>query len=222
MPKVLLVAALVLAAPALAQPAALTFSARADVGYASFGHFLEQRTGPGAERELQAEPAVQFGGAVGVALDRTTVEVGVRFAPTTLRFRDDSGTGSSALDEDDLADLSLTTVSASLRTSAETFRLGPFRPYALAGLSLGVWSVETDGTPIAATDDTQVRFGGETGTGLTVGEGRVSGFAEVAITALQNPFDGSDAFRYTGGGTTFDEPSVATVRTVRGGLTVRF
>lgn len=213
---------LLLAAPAFAQASPLSFTVRADAGAATFGHFLEQRVPAGGERELGAAPAVQLGGALGVTFGITTVEVGVHHAPTELRLRDDSGTGSDALDVDDLADLSLTTVAASIRTGLRTVRLGPVRPYGLAGLSLGVWSVDADAAPIEATDDTQIRFGGETGTGLAIGDGPVSGFVEAVVTSVGNPFDGADAFRFVGGGETFDEPSRVTSPTIRAGLTARF
>lgn len=225
-----LLVALALTAPAFAQTGARPgprFTARADVGAVSFGRFLEQRVDDG-ERELQAEPAVQFGGSVGVALGVASVEVGVRVAPTEFRFRDDSGTGSGALDADDAGGLTLTTVGATLRTGLQSVTFGAVRPYAILGVEAGVWSAGEDG--IGAGDDAQIRFGATTGGGLAVGAGRLGGFVEVTATGLGNPFSGSDALGVAEspvGGPfegpeieTFDEPSTVSVLGARLGLTV--
>lgn len=223
--------ALSAAGPALAQAPTgapgLQFSARAEVGAVSFGRFLEQRVGVG-ERELQADPAVQVGGSVGVAVGPASVEAGVRVAPTGFRFRDDSGTGSDALDADDAGGLTLTTGAVTLRTGLQGVSFGGVRPYALLGVEMAVWSADSDGS-LGGSDDAQVRFGASTGGGLAVGAGRLGGFVEVAATALGNPFSGSDAFRavtpvsgpFEGPDVeTFDEPATVSVLGARVGLTV--
>lgn len=196
----------------------------AEGGAALYGRFFEVRTSESGEQELRGATAPTFGLGVGyVILNRTTVRLVASYSPTSLELVDDSGSGATADEFDDLADLDLFTVTAEVRRA---FRLSDaVQPYGLAGITLGVWSLDSEEGEAAvflADDDTLLRLGALTGAGVNVVlTPRFSVFAEASIVALGNPFGGEDGFRYAAA-EPFDEPATVRATRLQGGLQVRF
>ena len=213
-------------APGLAP---LRFVVGADAGAVGFGRLLEQRLPSGAERELRLAAAPQVEASVGVAFGpATSVRIGLAYAPSSLRFRDDTGGDEDALDQDDLADLSLTTVSLTARSGVGALRGRRLSPYAVLGATLGIWSLDAPDTPpagvaVASGDDTLVRVGATTGVGVAATlSPRIGAHVEVVTTAVASPFSGSDGFRLvTESGETFDEPDAVAAVSARIGISVR-
>lgn len=181
-------------------------------GWLETGRFLEQLVVVDlglhdplfvGERELTTNDAFVIGGSVGYwPWAQTGVHLGLNWARRELEFRDNTGTGSRILDEDDLADLS------SWVLSLELVRLlvdRPWRvvPYATAGVS-GVWwrlSDQDARDEIRRNDSgTRFRVGAVGGVGARYrASDRVGLRLEFAAFALGNPFDGRDSFTTTSG-----------------------
>src|SRR5690606_24041485 len=136
-------------------------------GLANQGRFLLQsvdfENDPTEQRELRADDAFTWGGAIGAQiLSRTRVRLAFTRTSTELDYRDDSGTGSGQLDIDDVAGLS----SNVLSLEALRFLLPErtFTPYGGLGFAVNWWNLDPgEGTPLivaADGDDTQFRLAG--------------------------------------------------------------
>lgn len=227
MPRFLLFTlALLVVLPAQAQDDD-AFSPRLSVealgGASFFGRFLEQSVVTGqvgpltyGERELRAPTSASFGGALTYQpFSNTAVRLGVTHAPTTLEFRDDTGTGATTLDTGDLGDLGVTV--AALEVMRYLLEDGTVRPYAIVGVAAGLWTLDApDGAIASGGEDTLVRFGGTTGAGLEARPSdRLHVRLEVQASGLGNPFSGQESFypQPAVGDTieAVDEPSVVRV-----------
>lgn len=234
MRKPLLLLVLLLAPGAWAQRAApaggLAPAFRVEVGggAATYGRMLEQYAG-GGERELSAVTGAAVHGAVGVEVFGAVVRLGASYQPTEFEWRDDSGTGSETLSDDDVGDLSLTTLSAEVQRAFGPAGL-PVRPFASGGLALGLWSFDSDGRVVDGgdTDGTLARLGATGSVGLEARlSERLALVLEASTATIGNPFDGEEALRtaepdgpFTDPALTFEEPDRVTSTRLRAGLVV--
>lgn len=185
-------------------------------GLADHGRFLLQAiavdpNGIVPQRELVANNAFSFGGAVSIAiLPLTRTRLSFTHLSTDLDFDDDTGTGSGTLDDDDVAGLS----SNVLSLEAMRFLL-PARsrvsPYGGLGISLVWWNLdERRLVPLiiaGAGDDSHLRFAVSAILGVRVRVYRQFAVAfEIADLDAGNPFTGSESFLPTTG-VTIDEPT---------------
>ncbi|MFW6079784.1 MAG: outer membrane beta-barrel protein [Gemmatimonadota bacterium] len=207
-------------------------------GGADFGRFLEQVAvaeldviddmaviGQRFERELTAETSFTFGGTIGVwPWEETGLRLGLTWAPTDLEFDDDTPLADDDfLDQDDLAELGVFTLSLDVLRYLIDPREHRVAPYANAGLVGTWWDLDTgeDIEGILANDDGQYRWGGVGGVGLEVAIARSwSARAEVSTFALGNPFDDDDAYDTANPAfLTFDEPNSVRMTRFTLGLT---
>lgn len=192
-------------------------------GATLFASFLDQRVVTGGERRLTGSQGFAFGLGLGYQADRSTaIRLAFGWTPTELEFRDDTGTGSETLDQDDLGDLQAVSahVSALKFFGAESNAVAP---YAVAGLGGTLFTLDqVSGSPVVTSggDDSQLRVGAIAGLGLQF---RLSDSFAIRLEGntftLGNPFDGRDSFRVATG-QTLDEPS--TVRITELGLKLRY
>ncbi len=184
-------------------------------GMFTFGRFLEQHV-TGGDRELKAGASPGFAGSLDLNVGKqTAVRASFLYAPATLEFRDDTGTGSTRLDRNNLADLHAAVVSGDVLQFVVDQRR-PIAPYAVAGFAAGFWSLNNAADEIAggASGSRETRFGSVVGVGVQLRA--TPGLAlrlEATSDRLGNPFDGNDSFRVTSGDT-FDEPSKSDVNRI--------
>lgn len=181
-------------------------------GAGTFGRFLLEAptTGstPGAEREVSAEKGFAVGGAIGATvLPRTAVRLTYTHTSSDFVYRDDSGTGSAALDVDDLGGVATHMLSGEL-TRFLVAEANSIVPYASAGFVASWWSLDEAASGVQAPGGTtQFRWGGMATLGLQF---RVSSRFrvrfEAASASVRNPFRGSESFT-TVEGVTIDEPN---------------
>lgn len=199
------------------------WTVEASGGVALFSSFLDQSVLTGGERRLTGNESPSFELGVGYQADRSTaIRLVFGWTPGELEFRDDTGTGSEALDRDDLGDLNAIRahVSALKFFGAESNTVAP---YAAAGLGGTLFILdEVSGSPVLTSggDDSQLRVGALAGLGLQI---RLSDSFAIRLEGntftLGNPFDGRDSFRVDTG-QTLDEPSI--VRITELGLRLRY
>jgi len=192
----------------------------------SFTRFLEQRVPAGGQRELTGSTVGSGGINAGVwPFEKTEVRFGVTFAPSTLEFQDDTGTGSQTLDAENLADLNTYV----FRIEALQFlapERGRFVPYFIVGMGGALYDLTSHSPEIVneVSDSNGTRF--KIGTGIGLGA-QVRATPHISLQlegrgwALQNPFDGENSFRVTSG-ETFDEPSITTFIELSLGLSYSF
>lgn len=192
-------------------------------GGAGFGRFVEQHVGPPPtfQRELTAAEAFALGGSLGLwPWAKTSVRLAVTYAPTELEYRDDTGTGSKAGDQEHLADLSALVFSGEvMRFLVDSRRR--LAPYATGGVAVVRWGLADQQRvdDISAVHERQTRLGALGGVGLQVRLGwALATRLELNSFALGNPFDGRDSYLTTTG-TTFDEPSTVWLTRITLGLT---
>jgi hypothetical protein len=180
-------------------------------GAGTFGRFLlEAPTAatPDEEREVTADNGFAIGGAIGATvLPRTAVRLSYTYTKSDFVYRDDSGTGSDALDVDDLGGLATHVVSGEL-TRFLVAEANAIVPYASAGFLASWWSLEEAASGIRAPGGTtQLRWGGIATLGLQFHlSTRFRARLEAATASVRNPFRGSDSF-ITADGVTIDEPN---------------
>lgn len=187
-------------------------------GLANHGRFLLQTVAvedffpPGVgddivfQRALTAKNSFSFGGAAGfTVLPRTTIRLGFNRAASELEYNDDTGTGSSIFDADDVGDLSSNTLSLEVLRFFLPERI-KFTPYAGLGVALTWWHLDED-RAFFAEEDSHTRWGGVGTFGLQY---RFSSAwavrAEAATFSVGNPFTGEESF-VTTSGFTIDEPT---------------
>jgi len=197
-------------------------------GAGYFGRFIEQDFDDG-QRELKGKKISSVGGgvAIGTIAGRNGGQVGMFFLPTSLRWSDDSGRNSDALDQDKIVDLDAYVFSAEfIRYLAEP-GTHMIAPYTMTGVTATYWKLGDTGGQISGagadgTDDALFKFGVTAGFGAQIETGRSMTIRFGLDTAkLGNPFSGKDSFTPVDG-QTFDEPG--TVTSIAGflGLTYTF
>ena len=179
-------------------------------GVTKHGEFLLQRpavTQSDAERSLSTDLGYDFGGALGVDLmPRLGVRASYTFARSEFQYRDDTGDGSTDLDQDNLDELrshffAIEVLTYVLRSNA------PFTPYGGAGFVGGWHVVQESSEHIQWQADRSLFRTGAIGTlGL---QARLGGGLRVRVEAVsstvKSPFRGRRSFHATGG-TTLHEP----------------
>jgi hypothetical protein len=179
----------------------------ANAGAATSGRMLLQ-TVTGGQRSLRAEPGFTAGGGAGVdLLPRAGFRINYAYAKHNLEFRDDNGTGSSALDLDDIGSMNRNTVSLEGVTYMFPHEM-PVTPYATLGVLGTWWSLNQDGTAIVtAGGETQFTWGALASLGLQFRLNRSWAMrTEWSGGGLGNPFTGKRSFRATSG-VSIDEPT---------------
>jgi opacity protein-like surface antigen len=206
------------------------FTAEAYVGLANHGRFLLQTLGTAVidvdtvvigvdtivvdvfgvnpQRKLTAENSFSWGLAVSArVLPRTAARLAFNWTRMDLEYEDDTGIGSDLLDQDDIGDLTSTTLGLELmRFLFPEWRR--FNAYGTAGVIVTWWSLDDDAFPaFVAVDDTHLRFGGSAGVGLQYRASRRFAIRlEAATLAPGNPFTGESSY-VPRTGLTIDEPS---------------
>lgn len=214
--------------PAVGQsvaPSTPRFSLEVNGGAALFGRFLEQRLESG-ERELTAEAAPNVGFALGFqAWEKAGVRISGSFVPAQLEFRTDIGNGSAGLNAKDVGDINVWTFGAEV-VRFVSLRVGPFTPYASAGIVGSVWSLDSEGLAsdvIEPENDSQLRLGFITRTGLQLNAtSHLAIRLEIGALSTSSPFDGQDSFRLVDGETVFDEAESSSIRQLNLGLVYAF
>lgn len=214
--------------PAVGQalaPATPRFSVEVNGGAALFSRFLEQRLESG-ERELTAEAAPNVGLALGFqAWEKAGIRISGSFVPAQLEFRTDIGNGSAGLNAKDIGDIDVWTFGAEV-VRFVSLRVGPFTPYASAGIIGSVWSLNSEGLAkdvIEPENDSQLRLGFITRTGLQLNAtSHLAVRLEIGGLSTSSPFDGQDSFRLVDGETVFDEAESSSIRQLNLGLVYAF
>ena len=201
-------------------------SAMGGAGY--FGRFLGQDFEEG-QRKLKGKTVGDVGGgiSVGAAAGRNAGQVGVFFLPTTLRWSDDTGRDSDALDVDDLVDLDAYVLSAEFVHFLANPDEYNIVPYTMTGVTATYWKLGDTTGPIEGagadgSDDAIFKYGVTAGFGVQIQTGHALALKIGLNTAkLGNPFTGKNSFQAVDGHT-FDEPG--TVTSIAGylGLTYTF
>jgi opacity protein-like surface antigen len=189
-------------------------------------------SGPGPESEVRllAERTFAVGGALTVQpWPKAAIRLGTTWVPSSFEFKDDSGLGTGAADWEGRGDLNvflfdLSVLYAVLEPDATLV------PYAIAGLSAGLWSPGDDAGPsgsgLLLTDDQDSRWrvGGVGGAGVSIAASDALAFRlEFATFAIGNPFDGGEAFVLADTGREkIDEPSILRASRLTAGVVVRF
>lgn len=201
---------------------------QAYVGVSDHGRFLLQALdfdlvdfgleGITPQRKLTAERAFSWGLAVGArVLPRTHARLAFNWTRPDLEFEDDTGLDLDLFDNDDIGELTSTTLALELiRYILPEWRR--FNVYAGAGILVTWWNLDdrefsliVDDTiirgGIVAMDDDQTRFGGSAVLGLQYrASRRLALRLEAATYAPGNPFSGNDSYVPVTG-FTIDEPS---------------
>jgi len=169
------------------------------------------------QRKLTAGKAFSWGVAVGArVLPRTHARLAFNWTRPDLEFEDDTGLDLDVFDNDDIGELTSTTLALELiRYLLPEWRR--FNAYAGAGVLITWWSLDETGLgiivddtiigPIVAVDGGQTRFGGSAVLGLQYrASRRLALRLEAATFAPGNPFSGDDSYVPVTG-FTIDEPS---------------
>jgi hypothetical protein len=168
------------------------------------------------ERELRGRGNVTVGGGIGgTPLPRLGFRLGVNHTWSTLEFRDDTGIGSSLLDDDDLADLRQWIVSAELIRYL-LVESATVSPYASGGFLASWWKLDAEEIDVATPNgDSHFRWGA---TGTIGVQFRLSrdwrARVEAATASIGNPFTGNESFIILGGHP-IDEPGRVSKRDFR-------
>ncbi|MDX1531727.1 MAG: hypothetical protein R3362_09395, partial [Rhodothermales bacterium] len=185
-------------------------------GVSTYGRFLEQRIDMGdafRDRELRARPGLSLGLAGTYRLAaKTGVRLGFTYTTSELEYFDDTGDDRDVLDSGAGANI------ASVVGAAEVVQYflegeGTVVPYAVAGVSGVLWTLDPEGDIVAAGgEDSALRIGGVTGVGLEVRPNeQFLVRVEINAATLGNPFDGPTSFGVEDAGeTVFDEPDIVT------------
>lgn len=197
-------------------------------GASYIGRFVEQGFDSG-QRELKGKKLSNgVGGvAVGAVAGRNAGQVAVFFLPTTLRWRDDTGTGSDALDEDDVIDIDAYVVSGEFVRYLASAEEHTVVPYTMTGVTATYWKLDDTSGPIRGAgsdgdDDALFKFGVTAGFGAQIQPGGPWSVKIGVVTSkLGNPFSGKDSFQPVDG-QTFDEPGTVTAVGGFAGLTYTF
>jgi len=172
-----------------------------------FGTFLMQNT-PGGERALKANRSLGFGLGAGFDVtDQLGVRLGWSYTNSGMEYRDYNGTGSDALDVEDLGKLKSNIASLDVVHYFVGSR-SLVSPYAGAGIA-GVWSALGPETPLLTTPGGSQQF--HVGINANLGvQVRVIdalfGRVEWNTMGTRNPFNGNRSYKTTVGDT-FDEPT---------------
>lgn len=190
---------------ALTSPSRWSFSG--NVATSKFESFLLQNTA-GGERAVRGDRAFGFGLGAGFDVDdKLGVRLGWAQTNTGMEFRDYNGTGSNALDVDEIGHLKTNIASLDVVHYFVGSR-SLVSPYAGAGVA-GVWSsLGPEGDALATPGGSQqFHFGIDASLGVQVRifDQLFSRF-EWASTGSHNPFNGNRSYRASGG-STIDEPT---------------
>ncbi|HEY8468629.1 MAG TPA: hypothetical protein VIL18_03250 [Longimicrobiales bacterium] len=205
------------------------FTAEVYVGLANHGRFLLQTLdtdvidvdtivigvdtlvfdvfGVNPQRKLTAGNSFSWGLALSArVLARTAARLAFNWTRMDLEYEDDTGIGSELFDQDDIGELTSTTLGLELmRFLLPEWRR--FNAYGTAGVNITWWSLDDAFPAFLAVDDTHVRLGGSAGLGLQYRPSRRFAIRlEAATLAPGNPFTGEDSF-VPRTGLTIDEPS---------------
>ncbi len=172
-----------------------------------YGTFLMQNT-PGGERALKAARSLGFGLGAGFDVtDQLGVRLGWTYTNSGMEYKDYNGTGSDALNVDDLGKLKSNIASLDVVHYFVGSR-SLVSPYAGAGIA-GVWSALGPETPLLTTPGGSQQFhmgiNANLGVQVRVIEA-LFGRVEWNTMGTRNPFNGNRSYRAPGG-VTFDEPS---------------
>ena len=169
--------------------------------------FLMQNV-PGGERALRGDN--QLGWGLGAGFDITEklgLRLGWTYTNTSMQYKDFSGSGSEALDADNLGKLKSNVAAVDIVHYFVGSR-SLVAPYAGAGLS-GVWSsLGTDGSALLTPGGSQqfhMGINASIGVQMRVIP-QLFGRAEWNTMGTRNPFNGNRSYK-TSAGDTFDEPS---------------
>jgi opacity protein-like surface antigen len=129
---------------------------------------------------------------------RSSARIAFTRTSTDLEYRDDTGTGSSALDIDDVAGLSSNILSVEVMRHVLPTRIR-LSPYGGLGLAFAWWNLDERGVNpliIAGDDDeTLFRFGASAIAGLEYRfSPRWAVRAEATTFSIRNPFTGRTSF----------------------------
>lgn len=185
-------------------------------GLANFGRFLlesvtDPNDAPLGQRALNASNSFVYGGSVAATiLPRTGLRLGFTRTSADLEYRDDSGTDSNALDQDDIADISSNVVSLEVirRVLSDSAR---FTPYGGFGVAAAWWHLGDDAGDLVIAgggNNTLFRLGANVVFGLQYRPARRwSVQLEANTMTTGNPFTGETSFLTTTGNV-IDEPTL--------------
>lgn len=190
---------------ALTSPSRWSFSG--NIGSNRSEAYLLQNTA-GGERAVRSQRSFGWGLGAGFDLDdQLGVRLGWSYANAGMEFRDFNGTGSNALDLQDIGQLKSNIASLDVVHYFVGSR-SLVSPYAGAGVA-GVWSsLGTEGPALATPGGAQqFHFGIDASLGVQIRiADQVFSRLEWASTGSHNPFNGNRSYR-ANGGSNFDEPS---------------
>ncbi|MGH7471143.1 MAG: hypothetical protein ACRENP_24610 [Longimicrobiales bacterium] len=177
-------------------------------GFGNYGRFLlESPVEPFdfLERELRGRGAFTIGvGFGGTFMPRTGFRLGVNRTWSELAWRDDTGTGSELLDQDDVGDLAQTILSAEI-VRYLLLESSKFTPYATAGVLASWWGLN-DATGFIG-DDTHFRWGATGSIGLQLAlRDNIRLRLDATTASIGNPFTGRNSY-IADLGRAIDEPS---------------
>lgn len=160
------------------------------------------------ERALQSSTGYNVGGGAGVdILLRTGVRASYTFTSSKLNFRTDDGTGSDALNIDDVGRLKTHTAALEVIHYMLPARAA-INPYGTLGIK-GTWWVLDEKSPLVTSNGASTPFalGPLFSFGVQVKASKQwSGRLETTLSSGHNPFTGKKSFRALSG-PTIDEPT---------------
>lgn len=184
-------------------------------GLANFGRFLledvfNQNGAFLGHRELSASNSFVYGGGVAATiLSRTALRLGFTRTSADLEYEDDSGRNSSALDLDDIGDISSNIITLEVIRYVLSDR-AKVRPYGGAGIATAWWNLSEDDQNLVVSgtgNNTLFKWGANALLGVQFRPSRrVSIQLEANTMTLGNPFTGNKSYLTTTG-IVIDEPS---------------
>jgi hypothetical protein len=178
-------------------------------GFATGERFVLQRAANTVDGQRALEPSTGFNIGIGAGADillRMGVRANYTFASNGLSFKTDDGTGSNALNIDDVGTLKTHTLALEVMRYMLPSR-SVFTPYGTLGIQARWWVLDEKSPLVLSNGATPFAFGPLFSFGVQAkATDHWSGRLELSLTSGHNPFTGSNSFRALSG-PTIDEPS---------------
>lgn len=178
-------------------------------GFSAGDRFVLQRADNTIDGQRALEPATGYNVGVGAGVDillRMGFRANYTFTSSNLNFKTDDGTGSSALNINDVGTLRSHTASLEVMRYMLPWRAA-INPYGTLGIQ-GTWWVLDEKSPLVRSNGTTpFALGPLFSFGVQVkATENLGARLELSLASGRNPFTGSQSFRALSG-PTIDEPS---------------
>jgi len=173
-------------------------------GFATGDRFVLQRAANTLDGQRALEPATGFNVGLGAGVDilmRMGFRVNYTFSSSGLNFKTDDGTGSDALNVNDVGTVKTHTLALEVMRYMLPWR-APITPYGTLGIQ-GTWWVLDEKSPLVTSNGTTpFALGPVFSFGVQVkATDKWSGRLEASLSSGHNPFTGNSSFRALSGQT---------------------